>query len=176
MEPTLLIWIVVAFAAFAAVAFTVVPVIPGTFFPPLAMLAIGLLDGFDAFPWWAWVAQVLLGGVYLVVDNVMQVMGVRRAGGSKGAMAGGAVGTFAGPLVLAPLMGPFALLLGPPVGAVVGTLGGEWYARRQAGTARPTVAEHRRLSVGALIAFAASTVVKLGIVLVQLTLLVLTAL
>ncbi|MCW2949974.1 MAG: hypothetical protein JWN41_987, partial [Thermoleophilia bacterium] len=117
--------------------------------------------------------------------NVAQIAGVRRLGGSRSAMVGGAVGVFVGPLVLAALIGPFALLVGPPVGAVAGTLVGENVARRRRQAAAGSVdggahgaqlppndrASYRRLGMGALLAYLVSTGLKLGIIVVQVVLL-----
>jgi hypothetical protein len=97
----------------------------------------------------------------------------------------------AGPFVLAPISGPLAILLGPPIGAVVGTVVGERYARRksdqalldqagpenrtlnledEAGVAAPS--SYRKLSGWALVSFFAGTMVKFGILGVQAILLV----
>jgi uncharacterized protein len=154
----------------------VVPILPGTLFPPAGAAAVGALEGWDTFAWWFWVAQALLVIAYFVVDHVAQVLGVKRAGGSRAAMFGGAAGALVGPFALAPVMGPFALLFGPPVGAVAGTLLGESWARKRAGVDRVSRAEHQRLGTGALLAYVAGTVVKLAVLGVQVGLLVLVVL
>lgn len=172
MDSDLLVLIIVAVAAIAAAAFTVVPVLPGTLFVPLGGIAAAFVVGWDELRWWYWAAQAVLVLVYLVVDNLAQALGVKRVGGSREAMIGGAIGVFAGPIVLAFVMGPLALLLGPPVGAIVGTLAGERRARRAAAAEPATFAEYRRLGVTAFVAFVASTVMKLVIVAVQVGVLV----
>lgn len=173
MDQDLLITGIVALAALSAVAFTVVPVLPGTFFVPLGALVVGLVADWDELAWWFWAAQIVLVVLYLLVDNVGQALGVRRAGGTRAAMAGGAMGVVAGPFVLAVVLGPLALLLGPPVGAVAGTLAGEaWARRRQPPAADPASApSYRSIGTVALVAFVLTTVVKLSVVSVQIVLL-----
>lgn len=177
---------IIALATIAAVFFTVVPVVPGTLFVLLAAAACGLVAGWDGLAWWFWVAQLLLVATYLVIDNVAQVLGVRRVGGSRAAMVGGTIGVFLGPIVLGLVAGPLALFLGPPIGAVVGTLAGEARARRVAGTttgvpgttgvaaevAGEGDAGYVRLGAGALIAFVVGTSLKLLLVTIQVALLV----
>lgn len=171
MDPDLLVLLIVAVAALAAAALTVVPVLPGTLLVPLGGVACALVVGWDELAWWYWAAQVVLVASYLVIDNVAQALGVRRLGGSRQAMLGGAVGVFAGPIVLAFVLGPVALLVGPPVGAIVGTLIGEQRARRRAGSDPATLDEYRRLGIGAFVAYVVSTVTKLGVVAVQVAVL-----
>jgi uncharacterized protein YqgC (DUF456 family) len=173
VDTDLLVLVIVALGALAATGFTVVPVLPGTLFVPAGAAIIGLATDFGRFEWWFWAAQAMLVIAYVAIDNVAQVFGVKRLGGSRQAMFGGAVGVFLGPILLAFVMGPFALLLGPPIGAVVGTLVGEHRARRTAET-DPAVeaASYRRLGMGALTAFVVGTILKLVIVAIQVTLLV----
>ncbi|MCW2972995.1 MAG: hypothetical protein JWN72_1268 [Thermoleophilia bacterium] len=174
MDTDSVVLLVIAVAAFASALFTVAPLLPGTLFLPLAAAIVGWVTGdWERFPTWFWVAQALLVVAYFVVDHVAQVAGVKRVGGSRGAMVGGAVGVFAGPLILAALIGPFALLLGPPVGAVAGTLVGEQYAHRRRRELAPDAAapDYKRLGFGALVAYLVSTGVKLGIIVVQVVLL-----
>jgi uncharacterized protein YqgC (DUF456 family) len=164
--------LIVALATIAATAFTVVPVVPGTLFLPLGAVLAGLVAGFDDLRWWFWAAQAVLVAVYLVVDNVAQALGVRRLGGSRQAIIGGAIGVFVGPFLLTLVMGPFALLLGPPIGAVAGTLIGERRARRALPEPAADAASYRRLGIGAFTAFVIGTVAKLSIVAVQAAMLV----
>lgn len=162
-DATLLI---VAITALAAAFFTVVPVLPGTLLVPAGAVACALVAGWDEFPVWFWIVQAVLVALAIGVDQVAQLVGVKRAGGSNWAMWGGAIGVFAGPFVLALVMGPLALLVGPPVGAVVGTIAGEEYGRSRSGTlaADGSRRVYQRLGMVALIAFAIGTAIKLVIV------------
>jgi len=173
MDQDALILLVAAIATLAGAFFTVVPLLPGTLFLPLGAVVCALIVDWDLFPWWFWVAQAVLVGGYLLVDNLVQLLGVRRAGGSRSAMVGGAVGVFVGPLALAPLMGPLALLLGPPIGAVAGTLIGEERARRRRSSSEQAAPgrAYGKLGIAALIAFAVGTAIKLTIIAAQVALL-----
>jgi uncharacterized protein YqgC (DUF456 family) len=166
--------VILVLAALAGAFFTVVPIIPGALFIPAGAAVLATMQRWDEIPAWFWAVQVVLVVAYVLVDNLAQVVGVKRAGGSRAAMVGGAIGVFVGPIVLALVMGPFALLFGPPVGAVVGTLVGEERARSRLGD--PSAAaprNHVRLSIGALVAYAVSTALKLVLVAVQVGLFIL---
>lgn len=157
----------------AALGFTMLPVIPGTLFILAGAIVCGFIDGWSAFAWWFWVGQVALTVVYLVVDQAVQAISARRAGTSTRGIVGGMVGVFIAPLALAPISGPFALLIGPALGAVVGTIIGEL------SSPRPTEDESARRSIRsigawALFAYAAGTVGKLVVVSGQAAWLVLT--
>lgn len=167
MDTDSLLLLIVAITALAATFFTVVPVIPGAVLVPAGAAACALVDRWDRFEPWFWIAQAVLVALAFAVDQVAQVVGVKRAGGSRSAMWGGAIGVFAGPFILALLIGPFALLVGPPIGAVVGTIAGEEYGRRRAGDRSGSAREYQRLGTVALLAFAIGTSIKLVLVAVQ---------
>jgi len=100
------------------------PVLPG---PPIAFLALlGLqVTGVHDF---GLVALVVLGGLAVLVavlDNLVPVWGVKRIGGSKAGIAGGAGGVVVGlvaSLFVFPPFGIVCIILGPLVGAVLGEL------------------------------------------------------
>jgi uncharacterized protein YqgC (DUF456 family) len=163
--------VIIGIASLLGMLFTVVPVVPGTLFIPAGAVVIGFVQGWDVIPVWLWVVQALLVVVYLLIDNLAQIVGVKRIGGSRGAMAGGAIGVFVGPLALGIVSGPLGLLLGPPIGAVAGTLIGEERSRRRAGAARASTREYSTLGVGALAAFVVSVMVKLLLITVQVVVL-----
>lgn len=163
--------LIVALAAILGFAFTIVPVLPGGIFPLAALAAVGATEGWRTVPVWTWITMSVLLVLYVLVDNLAQLLGVQRLGGSRRAMAVGALGVVVGPLLLAPLLGPLALVLGPPIGAIVGTIVGERSSSRRAGQPSPTVAHYRRLGTGALVAFVLGTFAKLGLVTMQVGLL-----
>lgn len=163
--------VVVVVAMLAAVFFTVVPLLPGTLFVLAGALAFGAIEGFEPFHWWFWVVQVGLAIAYIAVDNVAQLFGVQRAGGSPKAMWGGTIGVFVGPLAMAPVLGPFALFVGPPVGAVAGSVLGEVLHRRGADTPSEPAGSLRGIGWGAAFAYLIGMVAKLAVLTVQLVLL-----
>ena len=171
MDSHALVLLTITLAALAGTFFTVVPLLPGTLFVPLGAVVCALIRGWDTFAWWFWAVQLVLVVAYVLIDNLAQLHGVRRAGGSRQAMIGGAVGVFVGPLLLAAVLGPLALFLGPPVGAVAGTLIGEERARRRASTEPVQRSDYHRLGFGALLAFVVGTSLKLATLAVQVLLL-----
>lgn len=171
MNDNSIVLLIVAASTVIGALLTIVPLLPGTLLAPIGAALCATVVGWDEFPWWFWAAQLVLGVSYLVIDNIAQAVGVGRAGGSRQAMVGGAIGVFAGPIILGLVFGPFAILLGPPIGAVVGTLVGEERSRRALAAEPATSAERRRLGTVALVAYAASTGVKLMVFAVQVVLL-----
>lgn len=105
----------------AGLAGTVLPVLPG---PVLVLGGIVLgawLDDFSRVGGWTLAAVMVLAVLAWVLDHVAALMGAQRAGASRQALIGAAVGTVAGLL-----MGLVGVLVMPFVGAVIG----EWIARR----------------------------------------------
>lgn len=193
-DLSLLSTIAVAALLLIACAFTFVPLLPGTLFVFVAIVVIGVDQGFDSFSWYFWLGQILLAALYLVIDNVAQLLGIQRRGGSKEALIGGTIGVMVGALVCAPFIGPFAILVGPPLGAVGGTLLGECYARQRSepasGSQRDELAlggqrceqrsgeqraGMRALGIAALISYAIGLAVKLAVIAAQITWVVLVA-
>jgi len=142
-----------------AVAFTVVPILPGTLFVIPAILAYGWIVSFDPFGTWFWVGQIVLVLVNFVSDNVAQLLGVKKMGGSKAGMIGGTIGMFALPFFIG-FLGPLAIIFGPLIGAVVGAMIGEMMMRRRRD-------EVLKVGWGSMLSFLAGTVFKLVLVGIQ---------
>ena len=125
----------------AALVATFVPVIPATLIIWLAALLHAVLTGFQPLTWGYLIALGVLAAFALVMDNIAAAWGARKFGGSSaavwGALIGGLVGLFLGPLgfLFGPILGavlaevliskkewPEALRSG--VGTLVGMLGG----------------------------------------------------
>lgn len=118
---TALGWAASILLILAGLAGTVLPVMPG---PVLVLGGIVLgawLDDFSRVGGWTLAAVTLLAVLAWVLDHVAALMGAQRAGASRQALIGAAVGTVAGLL-----MGLVGVLVMPFVGAVIG----EWIARR----------------------------------------------
>ena len=95
----------------------ILPVLPG---PPIAFLSLLCLQ-FTGVHDYALVALIILGGLAVliaVLDNLVPVWGIKRIGGSKAGILGGAIGIVVGLFVFP----PFGLILGPLLGAVLGEL------------------------------------------------------
>jgi uncharacterized protein len=97
-----------------ALVATFVPVIPATLIIWLAALLYAFMTGFQALTWGYLIALGVLAGVAFLIDNIAAVWGARKFGGSSaagwGALVGGLVGLF---------LGPLGFLFGPILGAVL---------------------------------------------------------
>ncbi|MFC4766416.1 DUF456 domain-containing protein [Effusibacillus consociatus] len=139
----------------AGIAFTLYPLLPGALFVLAGIISYGLLEGWSAFPYWFWMVQALLIALNFLADWVSSVLGIKRAGGSKQAIWGSAIGMLIGPFV----MGPFGILAGP----VVGAMAGELIRVQKAG-------QIARVGFASLIGFILGTLSKLVLVLLQIVL------
>ncbi|MBL0388632.1 DUF456 domain-containing protein [Tumebacillus sp. ITR2] len=145
---------------FAALFFTVVPIIPGTIFTIPAFLIFGWMSGWDDFSVVFWIGQSVLIVVNFISDNVAQIFGIKKMGGSKAGMIGGSLGMFILPFVISPL-GPLAVIFGPLLGAVIGAMIGEMLMRRKTN-------EVMKVGWGSLLSFLAGTVFKILLVGIQI--------
>ena len=93
---------------------TFIPVIPATLIIWLAALLHAVLTGFQPLTWGYLIALAVLAGFAFVIDNIAAAWGARKFGGSSaagwGALLGGLVGLF---------LGPIGFLAGPIVGAIL---------------------------------------------------------
>lgn len=142
-----------------AIGLTVVPIIPGTLFLYPAVLVYGFMVDFSPFTTWFWVGQIALSLINFVSDNIAQLLGIKKMGGSKHGMIGGTIGMIGMPLLIAPL-GLLALFLGPLLGAVIGAMLGEMIARRQSD-------EIMKVGWGSALSFLAGTFFKFVLVMIQ---------
>ena len=98
------------------IAGCLLPVLPG---PPMTYLGLVVLH-FTKFGPVSTNLFIILGVVAIVVtviDYIVPIWGTRQFGGSKYGMRGAAVG-----LVIGLFLGPFGIIAGPFIGAVVGEL------------------------------------------------------
>jgi uncharacterized protein YqgC (DUF456 family) len=139
-------WVLAAALIVAGVAGTFLPVLPGAALVFGGMLLGAWIDGFQRV---GWVTLVILGVLTLlvfVVDIVSGLLGAKRVGASKLAIAGAAIGTLVGMF-----FGLVGILVAPFVGAVVG----EVIARGElAPAARVGFATWMGMVAGALAKFA----------------------
>ena len=105
----------------AGLAGTVLPALPGTAFVLAGIVLGAWIDDFTRVPVWVVGLCTVLAVLAWVLDYVAGLMGARRAGASKQALIGAAVGT-----VVGLFMGIVGVLFMPLVGAAVG----EYMARK----------------------------------------------
>lgn len=116
-----LLWIVSVVLIVAGVAGTVLPLLPGTALVLAGMVLGAWIDGFTRVGGVTVGVLVALAVVSWVLEYVAGLMGAKRAGASKQALIGAALGTVAGLF-----LGFVGVLFMPLVGAAVG----EYLAQR----------------------------------------------
>jgi uncharacterized protein YqgC (DUF456 family) len=116
-----LLWVLAVVLIVVGVAGTVLPALPGAILVFAGIALAAWIDHFTRIPAWLLVVFGLLTGLAWTVDYAAAALGAKRAGASRLAIIGAALGTVAG--VLGGLWG---LLFMPLVGATVG----EYIAQR----------------------------------------------
>jgi uncharacterized protein YqgC (DUF456 family) len=125
---TTVLWSLAVVLMVIGAAGIVLPALPGV---PLILAGMVLAASIDDFQRIGWLTIAILGVltiIAVVVDFAASVLGAKRVGASKRALWGAFLGTIVGLF-----FGPFGLLLGPFIGAVVGELtvhGQAWRAGR----------------------------------------------
>ncbi|RYF14302.1 MAG: DUF456 domain-containing protein [Comamonadaceae bacterium] len=142
---TTLLWVLSILLILAGLAGIVLPALPGTILV-LAGIVLGAWIGdFQEVGWIALTAVAVLAILAWLMDYVAAALGAKRAGASRQAIIGAAIGTVAGIF-----MGLVGVLFMPLVGAAAG----EYIARRHHGQAlRVGVATWLGLLAGMLAKF-----------------------
>lgn len=125
MTDTLL-WLLSGALILAGFAGIVLPALPGTLLVFAGIVLGAWIDGFTRVGWIALVAIGILALLAWAMDYVAAMLGAKRAGASRQALVGAALGTVAGIF-----LGLVGVLFMPLVGAAAG----EYLARRQHGQA-----------------------------------------
>ena len=111
---TTLLWILCVLLIAVGIAGTVLPAIPGVLFVWLGILLGGWIDGFSRVGGWTITITGLLAIAATVIDYVAGMLGARKVGASREAVAGALIGTVLGiftglwGLLFLPLLGAFA--------------------------------------------------------------------
>jgi uncharacterized protein len=147
MDSTSLLYAVSALLIVVGLAGTVLPALPGLPLMFVGMLVAAWTDGFERVGAWAFVLLALIMLAALAADVLTSIYGAKRAGASKHALWGAAIGTFAGFFFGLP-----GFILGPFVGAVAGqkVQGGDW---RNAS----------KIGLATWLGLAVGTVIKIGL-------------
>ncbi len=136
----------------AGIAGAVLPALPGLPLVFAGLLVAAWIDGFARVGAWTLAFLAVLTLLSFVVEYAAAAMGVKRAGASRWAVIGAALGTLFGAFFWVP-----GLLLGPFVGAAIG----EYLFTRDSDQAG-------RAGLAAWIGFVVGTAGKLAIVLAML--------
>jgi uncharacterized protein YqgC (DUF456 family) len=118
---TTLLWLLSIALIGVGVAGTVLPALPGTVFVLAGIVLGAWIDDFTRVGWGVLAIVGVLALIAWVLEYVAGLLGARKAGASRQAIIGAALGTVAGLL-----MGLVGVLFMPLVGAAIG----EWLARR----------------------------------------------
>lgn len=116
-----LLWVAAVGLIAVGVAGTVLPALPGTLFVLAGIVLGAWIDDFSKVGWLPLTAVAVLAVLAWVLDYVAGLLGAKKAGASRQAIVGAALGTVAGIF-----MGFIGVLFMPLVGAAVG----EYLARR----------------------------------------------
>ena len=142
MGTDIWLWILCAVLMTIGVAGTLLPALPGPVLVFAGALLGAWIDNFSRVPVWVVVILGVLTVLAWVIDYIAGMMGAKRAGASKEAIIGAALGTVAGLF-----MGLIGVLFMPFVGAVIG----EYLARRDhQGAVRVGVATWLGLLLGTI--------------------------
>ncbi|ASS75338.1 hypothetical protein CIG75_10275 [Tumebacillus algifaecis] len=145
----------------AALFTTLVPIFPGGALLVIpGALIYGWIVDFSDLSWGFWLGQSVLIIVGMISDNVAQILGIKKMGGSKAGMIGGTIGMFVLPFLIS-FLGPLALIFGPLLGAIVGAMLGEMYMRRKRD-------EVIKVGFGSALSFLAGTFLKVLLVGIQI--------
>jgi uncharacterized protein len=117
----IVLWVLSAALIVAGVAGTVLPALPGTMFVLAGIVLGAWIDGFTRVGWGVLAVVGVLAALAWVLDYVAGLLGARKAGASRHALIGAALGTLAGIF-----MGLVGVLFMPLVGAAIG----EYLARQ----------------------------------------------
>jgi hypothetical protein len=118
---TAILWITAAAMIAIGVAGTVLPVLPGAILVFGGIALAAWIDDFARIPVWLLLLLAVLTAMAWVVDYLAAAAGAKRAGASKLAIIGAAIGTLAGIF-----SGVWGLLFMPLAGAAIG----EYVAQR----------------------------------------------
>lgn len=123
---TTLLWVLSTVLILVGLAGIVLPVLPGTVLVFAGILLGAWIEDFREVGWFAISAIAVLAVLAWLMDYVAAALGAKRAGASRQAILGAAIGTVAGIF-----MGLVGVLFMPLVGAFAG----EFIARRHHGQA-----------------------------------------
>jgi uncharacterized protein YqgC (DUF456 family) len=154
-----LLWVISGVLVLAGLAGTVLPLLPGTLLVWAGLLLGAWIDDFTRVGVLTVVVITLLATLAWALDFVAGMMGAKRAGASKLALVGAAVGTIVGIF-----MGLVGVLFMPLVGAAIGEY---WAQKDQQRAAKVALATWLGLMLG-MVAKVVISFVMVGIFLVAL--------
>jgi len=155
----ILLWGLVVVLVVVGVAGTVLPALPGTALIFAGIVLGAWIDDFQRVGTGVLVAVGVLALLSWVLDYVAGLLGAKKAGASRLALVGAAVGT-----VLGLFMGLVGVLFMPLVGAAVG----EYVARRRQADAQAVGAQALKVGVATWLGMLAGMLAKLVLAFVMI--------
>ena len=125
-NEAILLWLVAAILVVVGIAGTVLPALPGVPFVFLGLLVAAWIGDFQRIGWPTLTILALLTALAIAAEFVASLLGAKRAGASKLALVGAAIGSIVGLF-----FGLIGILVFPFIGAVLG----EFVARERLGQA-----------------------------------------
>jgi uncharacterized protein len=144
-----LLWGLSGLMVVVGLAGTFLPVLPGVPLVFGGLLLAAYLGNFEKIGWPTIVALGVLAAIAMAIDFIAALLGAKRAGASKLALLGAAIGS-----VLGIFSGLWGLLVFPFIGAVIG----EFITRRQ-------LAQASRVGLATWLGMVIGTLAKLAIAL-----------
>ncbi len=142
-----LIWAASVLMVIVGLVGTLLPAVPGSPLVFAGLLLAAWIDGFQRVGAPTLIVLALMTATAFLVDFISSSLGAKRAGASREAVIGAALGTLVGLFFGLP-----GLLLGPFIGAVIG----EFLSRRD-------LARAGRVAVGTWLGFIFGVLVKLAL-------------
>jgi len=149
---TVLLWILAIAMIAVGVAGTVLPALPGVALVFGGMLVAAWIDDFTRIPGWVVAVMAVLTAIAMAADFAAGMLGAKKAGASKLAIVGAAIGTIAGVFT-----GFLGLVFMPLVGAAIG----EYVAQRD-------VKRAGRVGIATWIGLLVGTAIKVAVVFTML--------
>lgn len=146
-DQSILLWIIGAVLTFTGLAGLLLPLVPGAPLLFMGLLLGAWAEGFRYIGVWSLLLLAGMAALTYVVEFAASILGVKKYGGSRRAMAGAALGGVAGMFLGIP-----GILLGPFVGAVIGEL-----------SLQRTLDEASRAGFGTIVGLAIGVAGKLAI-------------
>jgi hypothetical protein len=132
------------------IAGVILPALPGLPLVFAGMLLAAWAGGFEQIGWVALVVLGVLTTLSMAVDVFATLIGAKRVGASRKALAGAVAGTLAG--MFFAFFAPIGLFAGPFVGALLGEL---WHGR--------ALGQATRVGLGTWLGIVLGVVLKLGL-------------
>jgi uncharacterized protein len=116
-DHSLLLWIIGAILAVSGLSGLLLPIVPGAPLLFLGLVFCAWAEDFLYIGVWTLLILAAMTALTYVVEFAASILGVKKFGGSRRAMAGAAIGGIVGIFLGIP-----GILLGPFVGAIIGEL------------------------------------------------------